>query len=141
MSSEMDGPLRGLKIRWLDWSCYLVDESQLVLNEFKKEKNMATLEGLYGIGLPQASMAPKGLGNLSLDDVVLDDDGCELTVAGRYGRVIFLEDEDGHIEGTYTVKELRDDDFTVKPVKEDVLELTVAEISKKYGKTVKVVER
>jgi hypothetical protein len=89
----------------------------------------------------ELTLSTCSLDNLAIDDVVIDDCGCEFTVVDVHGKVVDIADENGHYTNSYTVKELKDDDFTVKPAEEDVLELTVAEISEKYGKTVKVVDK
>lgn len=73
------------------------------------------------------------LDNLSVGDVVVDD--CcadEYPVVAVLGHVIGLADSDGHFEGWYTVKELKDNDWSVKQPEEadDTVEVTLEEVAK-----------
>lgn len=81
----------------------------------------------------------KTMDNLQIGDtVVRGDDWCNesFTVEGKLGRVYIGFDED-EIAYLHTAKELEEQEFKLPS---DVLEVTVAEVSKKFGKTVKIVE-
>jgi hypothetical protein len=77
--------------------------------------------------------ATPSLDNLSVDDVVVNDDGEEFTVVGVFGRLVFVEDGNGHANGYFTVKELKDNDFTVIGAEEALTELTLPEIAEKFN--------
>lgn len=105
-----------------------------------------TVVSLRGDGRPQVR-TPNGkecyghaykhylstLDTLSVDDVVVNDEGDEYTVASIHDRIVELEGSDGHYFSAYTVKELKDNDWTVKGPGEELTEVTLEEIAKLKG--------
>lgn len=82
------------------------------------------------------------LDNLSVDDVVVDKSR-EFTVGAVIGRVVVLEDSDGHaiysrngikdFDSVFTVKQLKDMGFTVKSAEPAVTEVTLDQVAEKFG--------
>lgn len=70
------------------------------------------------------------LDTLSEGDVIVSEAGIERNVTGVAGRVVFMENSNGHSYDWQTIKELKDNDWTVKQPAEDVTELTLEQVAK-----------
>jgi len=84
----------------------------------------------------------KDLDNLEVGNEISVSDGGIRTVLGVCGRVIFVSTDDKDIfHGGYTKEELIEDGYTiVQKEVEDIEEITVEEVCKRLGKTVKIVK-
>jgi hypothetical protein len=92
-------------------------------------------EGAVYTDLDVFELVPRDLDNLTLDDVLLNDDGEEYTVISVHDKVIDLADDNGHHCAAYTAKELKDHDWTVKQPSDDddTVEMTLEEVAKLKG--------
>lgn len=83
--------------------------------------------------------AEKSFDNPEVGDVYLGDGG-ERTVLGVCGRAIFLSawDNPNVSGGCRTKEELIDNGYTIKQDKEEAEELTMEEVCKQLGRTVKI---
>lgn len=75
----------------------------------------------------------KTLDSLAVDDVVVSDEGGEYTVLDVHGKVVDIADSDGHFAYSLTVKEMKDDDWTVKGAEPELTEVTLEEVAKLKG--------
>jgi len=93
-------------------------------------------------GPSQLKITERTLDTLQEGDVVVDCDGDERTVLGMCGRVYLMSGYDGpdYFNDGYTAEQLKEHDYKIKGAEEEVEELTIEEISKRLGKTVKIVQ-
>ena len=80
---------------------------------------------------------------LECGDILINERQRELKVLGILNELVFISLPESFKEADgspYTKHELQRDGFTLKGATEDIEELTVAEISKRLGKTIKVIE-
>jgi hypothetical protein len=97
------------------------------------------LDGVAGTDSDYGLELAPSLDNLSVDDVVVDDDGSEWTVADVHGKVVDFANADGHFHFSATIKELEDNDYTVKGAEPELTEVTLAEVAKMLGKPVETI--
>ena len=89
----------------------------------------------------ELELFPHTIDNLEVGDVLVREDGNEQTVLGICDKVYFLSQINKPEKVTVficTIEEIKEM-FTLKS-SEEVEELTIAEISKRLGKTIKVVK-
>lgn len=93
----------------------------------------------YSLNIKGLKLKEKTMDNLQIGDTVVKNTGWgeeSFTVEAKLGRIYVGVDE-GDMAVLFTAKELEEQEFELPS---DVLEVTVAEVSKKFGKTVKIVE-
>jgi len=111
------------------------DVGTILPNELVRWDDPAGCTYPYGCSIEHSKLifANPSLDNLSIDDVVVSDEGNEYTVAAVIGRVVIIENEAGHEDGIFTVKELKDNDWTVKSAESEITEMTLEEVAKLKG--------
>jgi hypothetical protein len=86
------------------------------------------------------ALVKKELEDVEVGDILVDDEGKDRYVMGVAGKMVWLSntcDEANHEGNTnlYTMIELKEDGFTFKDQEPEIMELSMDEVAKKFGKS------
>jgi hypothetical protein len=96
--------------------------------------------GSYGSLNPEHfALVKKELEDVEVGDILVDDEGGEHFVMGVAGKMVWLSEHgvEGYASDTecYAMLELKDEGYTFKDQEPEIMEISMDEVAKKFGKS------